>query len=191
MPTFESFDGTPISYLAFDRQEDHTLFWLHGWTGAAEYYALLADHLKGFNLLFWDARCHGKTGAKPGTTLEVLARDFRHFVDHVYAWKAPLVAVGHSMGALVLLESIRQAGTRGLARIVFVDQSPRLLTDDGWRLGLYGHFTREDNLELTRLFLADFNNGMLSARYPRPGGRNMSGPQSLHALSDSTIPRRL
>lgn len=49
--------------------------------------------------------------------------------------------VGHSMGVLTIWEYIRQFGTRGLGRLVLVDQSPETQMDaTSWRHGIYGDF---------------------------------------------------
>ena len=57
------------------------------------------------------------------------------------------------MGALTLWEYIRSHGTRRLTRLCFIDQSPKLETDAGWRLGIYGDFDRERS----RRFIADLH----------------------------------
>jgi hypothetical protein len=44
------------------------------------------------------------------------------------------------MGALTLWQYIRDFGTGRLARLCFIDQSPKLLTDSTWSHGIYGDF---------------------------------------------------
>ena len=86
----------------------------------------------------WDARCHGGCVAQPGTavTLRRLAADLQQMLDHFGLER--VVLVGHSMGALTVMQYLREHGTERVAAAVFVDQSPRPTTDDDWRLGLFG-----------------------------------------------------
>jgi pimeloyl-ACP methyl ester carboxylesterase len=42
------------------------------------------------------------------------------------------------MGALTLMQYLRFYGTQRVAAVTLVDQSPRIVTDDNWRLGLFG-----------------------------------------------------
>lgn len=88
-------------------------------------------------VLAWDARGHG--GCRPvlGTiTLPRLAADLAEMIDH-FGLERP-VFVGHSMGALTLMQYLHSYGTERVAAVALVDQSPRIVTDDEWRLGLFG-----------------------------------------------------
>jgi pimeloyl-ACP methyl ester carboxylesterase len=88
-------------------------------------------------VLAWDARGHGSCRPVIGTiTLTRLARDLAEMLDHFGLERA--VLVGHSMGALTLMQYLHSYGTRRVAAVTLVDQSPRIVTDDSWRLGLFG-----------------------------------------------------
>ena len=91
----------------------------------------------------WDARGHGACRPEPGSviTLPRLGRDLHQLIDH-FALERP-VLVGHSMGALTVMQYLLDHGTARVAGIALVDQSPRIVTDDGWRLGLFGGCSRE------------------------------------------------
>jgi pimeloyl-ACP methyl ester carboxylesterase len=85
----------------------------------------------------WDARGHG--GCRPvrgSITLARLACDLAEMLDHFGLQRAALV--GHSMGALTLMQYLHVYGTQRVAAVMLVDQSPRIVTDDSWRLGLFG-----------------------------------------------------
>jgi pimeloyl-ACP methyl ester carboxylesterase len=87
----------------------------------------------------WDARGHGCSVATPGAeplTLQRLAADLALLLDHFALPRAALV--GHSMGALVVLRYLADHGSARVAAVTLVDQSPRLVTDDTWRCGLFG-----------------------------------------------------
>jgi non-heme chloroperoxidase len=88
-------------------------------------------------VLAWDARGHGSCRPVHGSiTLARLAEDLAEMLDHFGLDRS--VLVGHSMGALTLMQYLHSYGTRRVAAVVLVDQSPRIVTDDNWRLGLFG-----------------------------------------------------
>ena len=88
-------------------------------------------------VLAWDARGHGSCRPVHGSiTLARLAEDLAEMLDH-FGLERP-VLVGHSMGALTLMQYLHSYGTQRVAAVVLVDQSPRIVTDDNWRLGLFG-----------------------------------------------------
>ncbi|MFL6694516.1 MAG: alpha/beta fold hydrolase [Ramlibacter sp.] len=88
-------------------------------------------------VLAWDARGHGSCRPARGSiTLPRLACDLAEMIDHFGLDRS--VLVGHSMGALVLMQYLHSYGTQRVAAVALVDQSPRIVTDDSWRLGLFG-----------------------------------------------------
>jgi non-heme chloroperoxidase len=88
-------------------------------------------------VLAWDARGHGSCRPVLGSiTLARLAADLAEMLDHFGLQRS--VLVGHSMGALTLMQYLHSYGTQRVAAVALVDQSPRIVTDDGWRLGLFG-----------------------------------------------------
>jgi pimeloyl-ACP methyl ester carboxylesterase len=89
-------------------------------------------------VLAWDARGHGSCRPARGstTTLARLGRDLHQLLDHFELERA--VLVGHSMGALTVLQYLQHDGTGRVAGVVLVDQSPRIVTDADWQLGMFG-----------------------------------------------------
>jgi non-heme chloroperoxidase len=88
-------------------------------------------------VLAWDARGHGRCRPVLGSiTLARLAADLHEMIEQFGLDQAALV--GHSMGALVLMQYLHAHGTARVSAVVLVDQSPRIVTDEGWRLGLFG-----------------------------------------------------
>jgi pimeloyl-ACP methyl ester carboxylesterase len=71
-------------------------------------------------------------------TVQRMAQDLRDLLQHFKL--SDVTLVGHSMGALTIWEYIRQFGTDGLSRLCLIDQSPKLVTDATWSLGVYGDF---------------------------------------------------
>jgi pimeloyl-ACP methyl ester carboxylesterase len=93
----------------------------------------------------WDARGHGACHPVRGrVTLARLAQDLGLLLDHFGLARAALV--GHSMGALTVMQYLHTQGTERVAAVALVDQSPRVVTDDDWPLGLFGH-CRAEQLE--------------------------------------------
>jgi pimeloyl-ACP methyl ester carboxylesterase len=88
-------------------------------------------------VLAWDARGHGRCRPVLGSiTLARLAADLAEMFDHFGLERA--VLVGHSMGALTLMQYLHSYGTQRVAAVALIDQSPRIVTDEEWRLGLFG-----------------------------------------------------
>ena len=114
---------------------------LHGWTANHAAWAPLLGPLgTRYCLLRPDARGHG---GHPLTVNQVpdvqrLARDVIHLLD--FYGIEQIAAVGHSMGALTLWQCIRDFGAERFSHFAFIDQSPKLLTDETWRGGIYGDF---------------------------------------------------
>lgn len=120
------------------------LILLHGWTTSHRDWSMFMPGLNpSFRVYRWDARCRGDYQALTATvpTVERMARDLHNMIDHFQLDQA--IIVGHSMGALILWQYLQDFGTDRVAKLCFIDQSPRLVTDETWRLGIYGDFDHE------------------------------------------------
>lgn len=160
MPHFETDDGARINLKILG--EGPPLVILHGWTASHLEWLPFAGHLANRHRVYcWNARGHGDSPATTETppTLERMARDLGNLVE-AFGLERPAL-VGHSMGALTVLEYIRQFGTTRLQKITLIDQSPRILTDAHWRLGIYGHFTARDNEDFIARMKSDFPEAVL------------------------------
>ena len=135
---------------------------LHGWTSShQEWFPFLAALNPRHQVFRWDARGHGGhpvDGRTPPTAAQ-MARDLAKLIDHYQL--SEITAVGHSMGALTLWQYIRDFGTAKLARLCFIDQSPKLLTDDAWPHGIYGDFDDERAMQLMSWLQEDLAEGVL------------------------------
>lgn len=142
--------------------EGSPLIMLHGWTSSShEWFPFLPELNKRHQVFRWDARGHGSHPADNNTppTAERMARDLANMLDHYKLDKAAVV--GHSMGALTLWQYIRDFGTQRLSRLCFIDQSPKLVTDEDWRHGIYGDFDDEKSKEMLRSLREDFAEAVL------------------------------
>jgi pimeloyl-ACP methyl ester carboxylesterase len=131
IPVFTLGTGTPIVLV-------HGLGCSHrNWMPVARRLARRA------RVLVWDARCHGSCvmQTEGRVTLARLALDLHQLVEHFQLDR--VVMVGHSMGALTVLQYLQDHGTRRAAAVGLVDQSPRVVTDNDWRLGLFGGCSRD------------------------------------------------
>jgi pimeloyl-ACP methyl ester carboxylesterase len=111
----------------------------------------------------WDARGHGAARGTPECavpTLGLLAAD----LDAALEACAPeaAVLVGHGLGALTVLEYLRNYDGGRVSGVVLVDQSPRMLTVPDWRLGLFGGFREGDSLDFEARIRADFAEAWLA-----------------------------
>jgi pimeloyl-ACP methyl ester carboxylesterase len=135
---FDAEDGQSIPVRALGAGEP-TVVLVHGLGCSHRHWLPVAHRLaRRYRVLAWDARAHGQCRplAKSAITLSRLATDLALMLDHFALERA--VLIGHSMGALTVLRYLQDQGTRRVAAVVVVDQSPRIVTDDEWRLGMFG-----------------------------------------------------
>jgi non-heme chloroperoxidase len=152
---FTADDGETIHLASAGQGEPIVI--LHGWTSNHHEWAPFVLPLsERHRLIRWDARGHGNRPLAVGSRTDVqrMARDLRNLLDHYQLANATLV--GHSMGALTVWEYVRRFGTAGLGRLCLIDQSPKLLTDEDWRLGIYGDFDAQRNRDFIAELEADF-----------------------------------
>ena len=156
--SFSADDGERL--FVYVAGEGPPLLMLHGWTASHLEWAAILHTLGARHRVYrWDARAHGGHPLTRNTapTVERMARDLENLLDHYRLDQ--VTAVGHSMGALTLWEYIRGHGTGRLARLCFIDQSPKLVTDESWKLGIYGDF----DAERSRRFIAELRGDFAEA----------------------------
>ena len=128
------------------------LIMLHGWTGSYfDFRPLLPALSERFTCYLAEARPH-QEGPEP--TVERMGRDVHDLIGGL-GLEQP-VLLGHSMGASVGWEYLRQFGSAALAAFGVIDMSPKLMTDDGWSLGLYGANRPQDNQRFVDYLQRDF-----------------------------------
>lgn len=119
---------------------------LHGLTSSHHEWAGLKMALaRDYMCVTWDAQGHGVHQVDSiSPSITELARDLATVVARLGPRKP--VVVGHSLGAVTILEFLRRFGAATLAGVVLVDQTPRMLTGPDWELGIYSGFTPADNI---------------------------------------------
>ncbi|MBN8501272.1 MAG: alpha/beta hydrolase [Sphingomonadales bacterium] len=135
---------------------------LHGWTAShVEWSMFLRGLNPHYQLYRWDARAHGGYalhGSEPPSVAR-MARDLQNMLDHYQLDKACIL--GHSMGALTLWQYIQDFGTARISKAIFIDQSPRLVTDQQWKLGIYGEFDEARSAKFIAELEDDFAEAVL------------------------------
>lgn len=160
MTHFSADDGTRI-HLQISG-EGSPVVMLHGWTSShQEWFPFLAALQAKHRVYRWDARGHGGHADDPLTppTAERMARDLHNLLEHYQLEN--VCAVGHSMGALTLWQYIRDFGTARIGKLCFIDQSPKLMTDDDWSHGIYGDFGPDKAGEMMNWLHEDFAEAVL------------------------------
>ncbi|PSL13027.1 pimeloyl-ACP methyl ester carboxylesterase [Marinobacterium halophilum] len=160
METLLSTDQHPIRYVSLGRGQ--AIIFLHGWTSGAREWLPFANELSDRHHCFcWDARGHGLHTPPVLESMQIsqLADDLEQLLAHHDIHNA--VLVGHSMGALISWEYIRNYGLGRIAGLCIVDQSPKLVTDTDWPLGIYGDFDHKRNEAFIQRLEDDFAEGVL------------------------------
>ena len=136
LAAFAACDGQPIPVRVLGRGSPVVL--LHGLGCSHRQWMPVARRLARRHRTYaWDCRGHGRCRPVAGViTLARLGRDLGELLDHFELPRA--VLVGHSMGALAVMQYLHDHGTARVAAVVLVDQSPRVVTDGQWPLGLFG-----------------------------------------------------
>lgn len=135
---------------------------LHGWAASHEEWTPFVEALSRQHCVYsWDARAHNGQELTTNTpaTVQRMAQDLRNMLQRFELFDVTLV--GHSMGALTSWEYIRQFGTDRLSRLCLIDQSPKLVTDAEWRLGIYGDFDAKRAAHFLAELHEDFAEGVL------------------------------
>ncbi|MBI3438759.1 MAG: alpha/beta hydrolase [Proteobacteria bacterium] len=116
---------------------------VHGWAAHGGFFSDLHTHLaRTHRVLTPTLRGHpgSDIGAAP-LTIEALADDIAQFVEGLGL--TSLVAIGWSMGAMVLWQAATKLGSR-LRGIVVEEMGPRLVNDATWRNGISGGYGADD-----------------------------------------------
>lgn len=150
MKFFFADDGEKIHFQTSG--EGQPILMLHGWTASHLEWLPFLDYLtQKHRVIRWDARGHGGHPLTHDTVPNVqrMAHDLRNLLEHFNLHE--VTVVGHSMGALTLWQYIQECGCDRIGKVCFIDQSPKLVTDDNWSNGIYGNF----NAKRSAAFLAE------------------------------------
>jgi non-heme chloroperoxidase len=124
--------------LAYDdRGSGRPMVLVHGVSMSRRFFEHNLDPLaERFRVVSLDLRGHGESPAhEGGHTVAQYARDLHELIGQLGL--AGAVAVGWSMGTMVIWDMISQFGTADLAGHVVVSQGPSDLQREGWALGAF------------------------------------------------------
>lgn len=127
-------DGTAMSVAVSGQGPD--LIFVHGWSAHSGFFEEIQSRLADrFRVIVPDLRAHGSTprGTAP-LTIRQLADDLNDMTEALEVRGA--VAIGWSMGAMVLWRLLAVHGASRFAGLVVEDMSPRILNDHAWSLGM-------------------------------------------------------
>lgn len=128
--TFTTRDAVSLNYLETGSGE--TLVFLPGWSQtAAMFKHQLAAFAGDYHCLALDWRGHGDSG-KPATGYRHsrLTMDLHEWLEALNLKDVTLI--GHSMGCKIMWNYWEMFGAGRIARLVTIDQSPRLVAAPGW-----------------------------------------------------------
>lgn len=161
----------PLSFTTDDGEEIHlwrhgeagpAIVFLHGWTAShLEWSPFIHDLAQRFRLYRWDGRAHGGHRLRSATVASAarMARDLHRMIETFGLDGACFV--GHSMGALTLWQYLRDFGSARIGALCLIDQSPKLVTDDEWKFGIYGDFDAARSARFIAELRQDFAEGVL------------------------------
>lgn len=145
--SYRADDGRRLRYL--DRgprgpEAGPPLVLLHGWACHGGFFFPQLEGLAARRrLIAPDLRGHrGSWQAGDAPDIGRFADDLAALLEAL-ALPRPPVLLGWSMGALVAFEQLRRHGPAGLAGLIVVDMTPRVLNDAGWSLGLRGSYAAD------------------------------------------------
>ncbi|HYE48119.1 MAG TPA: alpha/beta hydrolase [Azospirillaceae bacterium] len=154
MPEFLARDGVRIAYD--DVGQGRPLLLVHGWDAHAGFFHPQLAGLSGrFRVVAPDLRGHRRSrDGADGLTVELLARDVLDLMAHLDLSGA--VAVGWSMGAMVLWRALLDGAAERIDGMVVVDMSPRVPNGEGWGHGMARGYVDADTPRAQAAMKADW-----------------------------------
>ena len=135
--SFLTSDGARIAYE--DEGAGRPVVLVHGLGNTRAHWAFQRPALldAGYRVVTIDLRFHGASDATTnGKRISRLGLDLLELIDAEQL--TDIAAVGHSMGVSVILAAVSAGGIRSIGKAVLIDQSARIMNDDGWSLGVFG-----------------------------------------------------
>lgn len=147
-------DGLTMAYA--EQGAGRPLLLVHGWGASGRFFHPQQSALEDdFRVITPDLRGHGATPAPDAAlSVELLAADLAALADKLDLKDA--IAVGWSMGAMVLWRALQLGLGDRLAGMVVVDMTPRIVNDADWKLGLKGGYDLKSAFAARRAMLADW-----------------------------------
>jgi pimeloyl-ACP methyl ester carboxylesterase len=128
--SFTTSDGVKLSY--WEAGKGKPLIFIPGWSAnGAEYINVMYLLSKHYHVYVLDPRNQGLSErTERGARVARFSADLKEFGDHLGVKKADYV--GWSMGAAVLWGYIDLFGTKGINKLVFIDEPPSIYSRADW-----------------------------------------------------------
>jgi non-heme chloroperoxidase len=155
LPYFCTDDNVKIYYE--DKGKGKPVVLIHGWSCSRRHFSKQRKELeKTYRVISYDLRGHGDSDrVEHGLTLTQFAKDLKDLVE--YLDLEGVSFVGWSMGTHIIWEYVKNYGCQNLEKLCFIDMTPKLLTDEEWKLGLFSDFGHEQNLMTLASMCADWD----------------------------------
>lgn len=155
MPFFITDDNVKLYYD--DRGAGKPVILIHGWSCSRHHFKKQVPELKkNYRVITYDLRGHGDSDApEKGLTLPRFANDLKQLIEHLELKDVSLV--GWSMGTSIIFEYVKQYGCENLGKLCLIDMTPKLITDDEWKIGLYGDFDLAANLDVLNTLTSNWD----------------------------------
>ncbi|MER7395259.1 alpha/beta hydrolase [Streptomyces sp. NPDC000151] len=134
---FTTSDGVKLCYD--DEGTGAPVLLVHGYSANRGYWPFQRRALldAGYRVINIDQRGHGDSDRVAfGQRMSRHGMDLRDLMDGLRLTDVALI--GHSMGVSVSLALFSLYGTHNVSRFVAIDQSPKIINDDGWKWGVFG-----------------------------------------------------
>jgi non-heme chloroperoxidase len=161
-------DGVRIVYD--DIGEGPPVLMVHGYDGCRAHWEYQRDAVlrAGHRLVAMDLRGHWASDTPlHGQRVARLGQDLRELIEALALEDVAVVA--HSMGVSVTLAMFDISGFEPVTRFVAIEQSPKLVNEDGWNMGVRG--LTWDNVHDMAYFRATLGEPQLEV--PMPEGSAM------------------
>src|SRR5215216_7345465 len=134
---FTTDDDVKLGYI--DKGSGKSVILMAGYSApATSWYReekILLKH--GYRVIAFDRRSHGSSENPPfGQDMATQGRDIDALIRHLQIRKAFLV--GQSQGASAMWSYISQFGTEHLYGVISIDQTPKMIHEEGWPYGMTG-----------------------------------------------------
>lgn len=133
MPKVVTNDGVALHYE--ERGEGRPVLIVPGWGMSVRWFQGQLEGLSDrMRVVVFDPRGQGDSDkVSHGQRMARLARDVEDVIDGLGL--EDVILVGWSLGVSTVLAYVDVFGTERLAKVVLVDGGPKLINDDGWKLG--------------------------------------------------------
>jgi pimeloyl-ACP methyl ester carboxylesterase len=155
MSYFTTSDNCKLYYEEHGTGE-HLIF-IHGWTANTMFFTAQIEHFaKHYHVIAYDARGHCRSDqgevTEQNLTISRLAEDLHELIEGLGLDNVNLA--GWSMGTLTLLAYVREFGCQYVNKLCFIDMTPKIVCNEGWKLSIAN---ADETIDFLALCVKDWN----------------------------------